>query len=241
MITTRFRQWLVVREISLYLLFGFFLSLVSLWVFWSVAEDVYENDPIVQFDVALANELHAQATPTSTLVYFVISYIGGQGSLIIGIVVGAVFILRRQWSNLTFWTITLVGGAILNPVLKNMVARPRPTFTDPFFVEMTYSFPSGHSMISLITFGMLAYFLWLAIPNRYARILIAFATTLLIILVGISRLTLGVHYFSDVIAGFAAGGIWLGVCILVHELFRRKQAHLRANATPGAHTSQKTA
>jgi membrane-associated phospholipid phosphatase len=240
-ITTRLKQWLVVREISLYLLFGFLLSLVSLWVLWSVAEDVYENDPIVEFDVALANELHAQATPTSTTIYFIISYIGGQGSLIVGGIVAAVFIVRRQWSSLTFWVITLVGGYILNPVLKNLVARPRPTFTDPFFVEMTYSFPSGHAMISLITFGMFAYFLWLAIPNRYARILISFVSTLLIILVGISRMTLGVHYFSDVVAGFAAGGIWLGVCILVHELFRRKQAQLRANVAPLPYTSQKIA
>jgi membrane-associated phospholipid phosphatase len=236
-ITTRLKQWLVVRDISLYLLFGFVLSLVSLWIFWSIAEDVYANDPIVQFDLAMANELHAQATSTSTLIYFLISYVGGQGSSIVGIIIAIVFIVRRQWSNLTFWVVTLTGGAILNSALKNVVARPRPTFADPFFVEMTYSFPSGHSMISLITFGMLAYFLWLAIPNRYARILISFVTTLLIVLVGISRMALGVHYFSDVIAGFAAGGIWLGVCIFVHELFRRRQAQVRATETSRPHNS----
>ena len=215
-------RWLAAREVSLYLLFGFVLSIICLWLFWEVAEDVYEGDPIVMVDVALANELHAQATPSGTAIYKVISVLGGQGSLIVGVVVAVYCVARREWLNLTFWMIALGGGLILNTVMKAIVARPRPVFVDPLAIEQTYSFPSGHSMTALITFGMLGYFLWRAVPNRLARIWITFGLTLFVALVGISRMTLGVHYLSDVLGGFAAGGIWLGACIFGLELLRRR-------------------
>src|SRR5690606_37445814 len=85
----------------------------------------------------------------------------------------------------------------------------------------SFSFPSAHAMTSLITYGLLAYFLWHTVHNRIIRILIVFAATMLVILIGISRMTLGVHYLSDVLGGFMAGGIWLGVCIAALSILHR--------------------
>ncbi len=213
----------LLAKITLYLLLGLALSVLSLGLFWSVAEDVLEGDEsILVFDLTLANQLHSQATPLSTSFYLVISWFGAQGIVLVGVVVGLVYGLRRQWLNVTFWLIALAGGGLLNSLMKQIVARPRPVFADPLALEQNYSFPSAHAMTSLITYGIIGYFLWAATPNRYAKIFIIFATSLFIILIGISRLTLGVHYFSDVIGGFAAGGIWLGVCIVVANLVKRR-------------------
>ncbi len=212
-----------IRHASVYLLFGLTLSVLSLWLFWSVAEDVWERDAIVIADIAFANELHAEATSLSTTFYRIISWFGAQGIVIVGVVVGAFYMLRRHWLNLIFWIIALGGGGLLNALIKQAIARPRPYFADPIATEQSYSFPSAHAMTSLITYGILAYFLWLAIPNRYARIGLIFAATLLIVLIGISRLALGVHYFSDVLGGFAAGGIWLGMCIVAMNIMKRRE------------------
>ena len=81
-------------------------------------------------------------------------------------------------------------------------------------------------MTSLITYGILAYFLWHEVHNRIVRILIVFAAALLVILVGISRMTLGVHYLSDVLGGFMAGGIWLGICIAAFSILQRGETRL---------------
>jgi len=212
----------LLAKITLYLLLGLALSVLSLGLFWSVAEDVLEGESILVFDLALANQLHSQATPLSTSFYLVISWFGAQGIVLVGVVVGLVYVLRRQWLNFTFWLIALAGGGLLNNLMKQIVARPRPVFADPIALEQNYSFPSAHAMSSLITYGIIGYFLWAAIPNRYARIFIVFATSLFIILIGISRLRLGVHYFSDVVGGFAAGGIWLGICIVAANLAKRR-------------------
>lgn len=212
------------KEVGLYLLFGLALSLLSLWLFWDVMENVVEGDTIVLVDTALANELHAQATPLGTSLYIIISWLGSQGIVVIGVGVGVWFIARRRWLDLTFWLIALAGGFLLNTLIKQLIARPRPVFTDPLVLALSYSFPSGHSMASLIAYGMLTYFLWFALPNRRARIVLVFAAVLLIILIGISRMALGVHYLSDVVGGFAAGGIWLGMCIAAMNLWKRRRA-----------------
>ncbi|HEX2621349.1 MAG TPA: phosphatase PAP2 family protein, partial [Phototrophicaceae bacterium] len=141
----------------------------------------------------------------------------------IGVLVTLVYLIQRRWFNLSFWIIALVGGSLLNTVMKLIVARPRPMFVDPLVIEQNYSFPSAHAMTSLIAYGILAYLLWRETENRYLRILIVFAAILLIVLIGISRMALGVHYFSDVVGGFAAGSIWLGICIIAINLMQRRQ------------------
>lgn len=216
----RFKTFLVVRKISVFLIFGLVLSILSLWLFVGVAEDILEGDPIVDVDAAFATELHREATPFNTSVYILISSLGAQGIVAVAVVVGLYYALRRQWLNLIFWIIALGGGILLNILIKTVIARPRPYFVDPLALERSYSFPSAHSMTSLITYGMLAYFLVVSVRNRYVRIVIVFVAALFIILIGISRMALGVHYFSDVLGGFAAGGMWLGICIVAANIMK---------------------
>ena len=113
------------------------------------------------------------------------------------------------------------GSAVLNQLLKGLFARPRPYFEHPLLIETSYSFPSGHAMGSFVLYGMLAYFAVLALKTWRARTAVVFGAALLVLLIGLSRMYLGVHYFSDVVAGFAAGGVWLSACITAMEFVRR--------------------
>ncbi|MBK9749197.1 MAG: phosphatase PAP2 family protein [Chloroflexi bacterium] len=215
----------LVEHLGIQLLIGLLISLACLGVFAAIADEVREQELLVRIDTEVANELHAQATPSSIQFYRLVSWIGMEGLWITGGGLGLYFLLRRQWLHLAIWIAALIGGTLLNNVLKLIFARARPVFADPFVIERNFSFPSGHAMMSLIGFGLLTYFAWSLLRTSIGRIILVFAALMLILLVGISRMTLGVHYLSDVVAGFAAGGVWLAACLTaLNTIQRRKRA-----------------
>lgn len=138
---------------------------------------------------------------------------------------GLLLAARREWILLGGWLAAFAGGGLLDAVLKLVIRRPRPPYAAAFLHHYSWSFPSGHAMESLIGYGMLAYLLIVMIPGTPARRLgIVLCTSLLVLAIGWSRLYLGVHYFSDVVGGYAAGVLWLSACISGLEVSRRWQA-----------------
>ena len=220
----------LIQKLGLRLIFGLFVTICCSALFFQIAEDVLEKDKLVAFDVATANALHAAATPTSTGVFEAISWLGLPGVLIIGVVVGVYYLAKRQRLYLAAWIFGLVGGLILNSALKLIFARDRPYFVDPLVIEQNFSFPSGHAMLSLIGYGLLTYFLVNAMQNNLARFLLILGMGLLVILIGVSRVTLGVHYLSDVVAGFAAGGVWLTTCFIAINTIHRQRRRTALNS-----------
>ncbi len=211
---------------TLYVVFGLVVCTISLIIFGKLVDGVSENESIVQFDVALANALHDAATAGSTSAFLTISLFGGTILFAWSFVVGLVFAWRRQWLGLIIWTITIAGGEILNSLLKLFFARPRPTFATPLVIEQFYSFPSGHAMMSFIAYGMLAYIICLLLKNNALRLLVILAAGFIVTLIGISRMALGVHYFSDVTAGYAVASFWLITCIGAWRyIHQRRAAH----------------
>lgn len=106
--------------------------------------------------------------------------------------------------------VNLVCAAALNILLKQLIQRPRP---DGFrlITESGYSFPSGHSMAAMAFYGLLAWMVWHYERDRLVRWLCVAGFALVIVLIGISRIYLGVHYASDVIAGFCVSLVWLAL------------------------------
>jgi undecaprenyl-diphosphatase len=132
----------------------------------------------------------------------------------LAMVIGVLLAVRRRWILLAGWVAAFAGGGLLEAVLKVVIQRPRPPDAADYLWRTSWSFPSGHAMGSLIGYGMLAYIAtvyWVHPPRQ--RLLVVFGASLVILSVGLSRLYLGVHYFSDVIAGYAAGAVWLSACI----------------------------
>jgi undecaprenyl-diphosphatase len=142
----------------------------------------------------------------------------------LGIIVASVLAYRRGWITLSGWAAAFAGGGALNWLLKRIVQRSRPVGSEEFLYGTSFSFPSGHAMGSLIGYGMLAYLLiafWP--PARRHRTAVVVAALVLIALIGLSRLYLGVHFLSDVIAGYAAGAVWVAVCVTGVEIALRQR------------------
>lgn len=213
---------------TVYVVVGLIVCIVSLLIFGNIVDGVTENESIVQFDTALANALHNEATPTSTSFFITVSLFGGTILFVWAAGVAIVLAWQRQWLALVIWFVTIGGGQLLNMVLKEFFARPRPTFTSPLVIAQYYSFPSGHAMMSFIAYGMLAYLICLVLKNNAQRLVVILLASFIVILIGISRMTLGVHYFSDVIAGYSVAALWLFICISAWRYVHQR----RANPSP---------
>ncbi len=201
---------------------GLLAIAVGLILFNTLAWNIVNNRPIVQLDQDVATALHAWATPAMASVFIVISMLGFQVLWAVVIVVAIYLARQRLWIHLITWIVAWVGGEALNQILKLIFHRPRPQFADPLLTAANYSFPSGHAMSSAIMYGLLAYFVLLGVKNPARRVAIIVGTIALVLLIGLSRIYLGVHYVSDVIAGYAAGGVWLTVCISGMEVVRAR-------------------
>ena len=223
------------QYLGLHLTIGLAISVAGLWLFGAITEDVIHHDPLTQFDVMLLEWVHTRATPTGYAVSYAISLLGSPVTLtILGLGVGLLLAARRQWIVLAGWLAAFAGGGLLDVVLKLAIRRPRPPYAGAFLHHDTWSFPSGHAMGSLIGYGMLAYVLTLLwIHSRGGQIAVVLGAALLVVAVGLSRLYLGLHYFSDVVGGYAAGVLWLSACISGVEVARRRGA-----APPPAGRSQ---
>ena len=118
---------------------------------------------------------------------------------------------------------SVAGGALLNRSLKYVFHRPRPYFDDPILTLTSYSFPSGHTMAATVLYGVVAAYLLAKIPDWRWRVLIVISTSVLIALVGFSRIYLGAHYLSDVIGAMAEGVAWLSLCLtVVYFIWRQR-------------------
>jgi len=226
-------RWLLRRltpgqYLGLHLTVGLMAAAGCLWLFGGLAEDLLTNDPLVRFDRAVATYLHSLATPPLTTFFLIITAFGSiEAIALLGLFVAADFAWRRRWLSLVTWLVAVGGSAVLSQLLKGLFAQPRPFFEHPLLIETSYSFPSGHAMESLVVYGMLAYFAVLALESWQARTAVVFGTALLVLLIGLSRMYLGVHYFSDVVAGYAAGGVWLSALITGAETIRRAKHESR--------------
>src|SRR6266566_1031616 len=222
--------------LGLHLTIGLVISVAGLWLFGGITEDVIHHDPLTQFDVTLLNWVHARATPAGYAIFDAISLLGSPATIsVLALVVGLLLAARRQWILLGGWLAAFAGGGLLAEALKVVIRRPRPPYAAGFLHHYSWSFPSGHAMGSLIGYGMLAYVLTvLWIHRRSAQVSLVLGAALLIGAIGLSRLYLGVRYFSDVVGGYAAGLLWLSACISGLEVARRWRAGAPPAAAPRA-------
>ncbi|TGQ74515.1 phosphatase PAP2 family protein [Mesorhizobium sp. M00.F.Ca.ET.186.01.1.1] len=131
-------------------------------------------------------------------------------------------LLRRPATALLIF-VAVAGGQLLSSLLKMGVDRPRPDLVSHLVSETTLSFPSGHAMLSAITYLTLGSLAARFLPGRTTKAYVLFLAVLATLLVGVSRVYLGVHWPSDVLAGWCAGFAWAMLCWLVARLLQRRQ------------------
>ncbi|ESZ00891.1 phosphatase PAP2 family protein [Mesorhizobium australicum] len=132
-------------------------------------------------------------------------------------------LIRRPATALLMF-VAVAGGQVLSSLLKVGVDRPRPELVSHLVDEMSLSFPSGHAMLSAVTYLTLGSLAARFLPGRTTKVYVLFLAVLTTVLVGVSRIYLGVHWPSDVLAGWCAGFAWAMLCWLVARLLQRRRA-----------------
>lgn len=175
------------------------ILLICLIGFLALAEDVFEKE-IMKGDI-IGYELISRfliANHITPIAKFITNF-GGSIALVTSSLLLCIFIKKKRIGISII--LNLIIATALNLILKNILQRPRPT--EYRIIEETgYSFPSGHSMISMAFYGYLIYLIYKYVKNKYLKTTLIIIFSLLIVLIGVSRIYLGVHYTSDVLAGF---------------------------------------
>jgi undecaprenyl-diphosphatase len=204
---------------------GAALFIVAAWIFGGIAEDVVEKDPITVLDAELASWLHLRAFAPFTRFMLAVSSLHG----IAGVsALTAVFALYLLWRRERYWLLALLlavpGGMLLNVLMKYAFRRERPRFDDPLVTLATYSFPSGHTLAATVLYGALAAYLLVRVSSTAARCVVLGTALLLVTLVAFSRMYLGAHFLSDVLAAIAEGVAWLSLCLMATTTLQRRNA-----------------
>lgn len=185
--------------------------------FAALADEFSEQSSLARFDLSVLNWLQLRGSEQGERLFQIVSWFGAPILFVIDIGVAIALAVRRRWQWFTLWTVAIVGGVLLDETLKLAFRRARPQVASEFISSGSWSFPSGHAMNALVGYAMLAYLLRQHVSSARTRAFVALGAALLIVAVGLSRLYLGVHYLSDVIAGYLAGGAWVLACIATSE------------------------
>ena len=191
--------------------------------FAHIAEDYLTNDPLARWDVTFARWLFGERETDLLDAFRVVTLLGSPATGVAAVAIVSVVLFRRRLlPEAALLPLVLVGAQLLDLVLKLSFHRPRPEVA---FVHLdTYSFPSGHAMTATAVYGALAYLLAGRLPTPGRRIVLFVGTAALVGVICFSRLYLGVHYLSDVLAGVAAGIAWLGLAIASYALYGERLA-----------------
>ena len=179
-------------------------------------------NPLAGPDHEVAAWFHAHLTRTFVTVLKALTGLGS--AEFIGVVLFLAvlfFVSKRWWPSLVTLIVAVPGGMLLNELVKILVHRQRPFLEGPFVDWSGYSFASGHSIGATLLYGQLALFILPAMKARHWRRLTVFSAAVLIALVGFSRIALGAHFLSDVLAAIFFGIVWLAFCLIAGKPLRR--------------------
>lgn len=208
--------------ISIIRLGGLAVAALAMWGFATIAQEVLEKETYA-FDTSILLYLRSLHTPLRDRVMLAFTSLGEPNLLLpLSVSLGIMLWVRKHRSEATTIAVTGAGALGLNILLKQLFARARPQIWERTVEVKFYSFPSGHAMISMVIYGLLGYLLRSRFPKQ--RWWIYGLTIILVAVIGLSRLYLGVHWPTDVIAGYTAGLVWLIACIYSLEVWKQFRA-----------------
>jgi undecaprenyl-diphosphatase len=218
--------------LAYYPLIGVLMVLLGLSLFGAIAIGVQTQGPLTQTDVRLVNDLHAMALNNPQYIRSVMIfgfYVGEHVIVVIGVVLALYFLYKRFWPELSMVVIAWAGEGAMWLFLSSYFNRPRPVFPVVVWHQMTSpGFPSGHAISAVMCYGLLAYLLVPQMPSRLWKAVTVLTAVLIILYVGFSRIYVGDHYPSDVLAGYALGIAWSGfVYTAVEIVFKVKRQFVR--------------
>ena len=203
-------------------------TIVAVWSFAELADEVVEG-ATRSLDRQLLLLMRTAGDLTDPIGPPLIEEIGRDLTALGGVIIltlatlatSGFFLLRRQYGSTLYLFVTVGGGILLSSYAKGLFDRPRPQLVPHGSIVETASFPSGHSMMAAVTYLTLAVLISRVLQQRRLKIYVIGAAIVLTVLVGISRVYLGVHWPTDVLSGWLAGLAWALICLLGARLLAR--------------------
>ena len=220
-------NWLQ-RNLELGTLLFLVVFILALWCFAELAERVFDGETL-DLDTRLLLAFRATNDPTEPLGPQWLKEVGRDVTALGGVffvtlttlATAGFFWLSGRIGSMLFLVAAVVGGVLVSTLAKEIFSRPRPDLVPHGSIVHTASFPSGHSMMAAVVFLTLGMFIARSLPKRRLKIYVLAVAVLITILVGVSRVYLGVHWPTDVLAGWLAGGAWAILCLLGARLLAR--------------------
>ncbi len=212
---------------------GLIMVIIGSLIFLTIAYNLVNNGPLIQWDLPVANWFHNLALNSSPLVINIMVagyYFGVWGTALIAVILALYFIRKKFWRELVMIIVSMGLSGLIFLFLSHIFMRPRPflIFNEQIWLNSSNipGFPSGHTKTILVLCGFLVYLLLPKIKSRLRKNLVILAALLVVLFIGFSRLYVGDHYLSDVIAGYAVGIAWFGLSYTAIESLFQKY-HLR--------------
>ncbi len=210
-------------------LIGVVMVVLGGLLFGAMAINLETHGPLLPVDVQVANDLHTialQSSPAMRGIMIFGFYMGEHVIMAIGLILVLYFLYKRFWPGLFMVIIAWAGEGTLWLVLTPLFNRARPVFDISVWHHMTEpSFPSGHSISAVMCYGLLAYLIVPKISSRFWKAVVIVTTGLVILYIGFSRMFVGDHYLTDVLAGYGLGVAWSGLVYTLVEVIARKIKH----------------
>jgi membrane-associated phospholipid phosphatase len=184
----------------------------------------FRHDPLAAWDADVATWVGTHLPAVVEWGARPFSWLGGWiGITVLSVVAGVVLLRERAWLDLGFLLAAVLGSQLVVALLKHSFDRPRPDVAPAVPLPSTASFPSGHATAGVAALGAVAVLAAERLPDARARRRLWALTVVAGLAVGASRVLLGVHYLSDVLAGWCLGLAWLAACLLARDLLRRER------------------
>jgi membrane-associated phospholipid phosphatase len=216
-----------------YPIIGWLMVVSGGLIFGILAYNVQIHGPLLNWDVPLADYLHRVALNSPLFVKNLMVagfYIGKEVVVAIAIALICYYLYKRFWRELAMVAIGFGGGGVLWFVLSRYFDRHRPVFDNPIWKVLNEAgFPSGHTLTAVVCYGFLAYIISARVSSRFwhwATIAVAIG---IVLFIGCSRLFLGDHYLTDILAGYALGLFWAGLVYTSVEVYFDKSSEPSAN------------
>lgn len=217
----RFKNLLFNSKVALIIfiesIIGAISSVVFGLIFVKIADEVLEADTHF-LDIIISQFIYTLRSPTLTKIMIIITDFGA-GYALAALMIFVLFLIwRHHKKEAIIFIIISTMGILINFGLKNITQRPRPVLA-PLITETSYSFPSGHAMNSFVFYASLSFYFYHFTRKKTLSLIFTLCSIILVLLIGFSRVYLGVHYPSDIIGGYFIGLWWLATAFFIEKTF----------------------
>lgn len=194
-------------------------------VFGALAYNLYAQGPLLILDRELANTLPAVGIKSPIIVKYLMDagfFLGKEAVTVLVVFHVVYFYVKKNWQEMAMMLSGMVGGTAVFWILSHIINRPRPL--NQLWIQVKLpGFPSGHAVVAITFFGLLAYLIVPKIHSVFWKVFVITVTVMIIIFIGFSRIFTGGHYLTDILAGYAVGLAWAGLTYTLIELYFQKR------------------